>query len=128
MSSGSCLCGAVKYQIDGRLGRTYYCHCSRCRKTSGSAFAANAVISPAQFGVVEGEHLLASFTSSNGAIRTFCSRCGSPLVVRLGDQMRLRLGSLDTPINTSVGMHIFVASKADGHRIIDDLPQYDERP
>jgi hypothetical protein len=128
MHSGSCLCGAVRYEIDGALGRTYYCHCSRCRKTSGSAFAANAVISPIQFRIIKGEDLLASFTSSNGAIRTFCSRCGSHLVVRLGDQMRLRLGSLDTPLCSLLDMHIFVASKADWCQILDDLPQYDERP
>lgn len=128
MHTGSCLCGAVKYEIEGALGRTYYCHCSRCRKTSGSAFAANAVISPTQFRVIEGQDLLASFITSNGANRTFCSRCGSHLVVSLGDQMRLRLGSLDTSLNASLDMHIFAASKADWHQIVDDLPQYDERP
>ncbi|HET7308011.1 MAG TPA: GFA family protein [Gammaproteobacteria bacterium] len=128
MHIGSCLCGAVKYEIDGALGRTYYCHCSRCRKTSGSAFAANAVISPNQFRITEGEDLLASFIASNGANRIFCSRCGSHLAVSQGDQMRLRLGSLDTPLNAPLDMHIFVASKADWHQIFDDLPQYDERP
>lgn len=128
MHTGSCFCRAVKYEIDGDIGRTYYCHCSRCRKTSGSAFSANAVISPAQFRIIQGDDLLASFAADNGVNRTFCSRCGSHLVVSQGDQMRLRLGSLDTPLRGQLGMHIFVASKADWFHILDDLPRYDERP
>ena len=128
MHTGSCFCRAVKYEIKGDLGRTYYCHCSRCRKTSGSAFSANAVISPTQLRITQGEDLLTSFTAANGVNRTFCSRCGSHLVVSQGDQMRLRLGSLDTPLNATLDMHIFAASKADWFKILDDLPQYDERP
>jgi hypothetical protein len=118
----------VKYEIDGEIGRTYYCHCSRCRKNSGSAFSANAVISPEQFRITEGENLLTSFTADNGVKRTFCSRCGSHLLVSQGDQMRLRLGSLDTTLGGPLGMHIFAASKADWFHILDDLPRYDERP
>lgn len=128
MHTGSCFCRAVKYEIDGDLGRTYYCHCSRCRKTSGSAFSANAVIEPAQFRVTQGKELLASFTADNGVIRTFCSRCGSHLAVGRGDQMRLRLGSLDTPLGHPLDMHIFVASRADWFPVLDDLPHHDEYP
>ncbi len=128
MHAGSCFCRAVKYEIDGDIGPTYYCHCSRCRKTSGSAFSANGVISPEQFRVVQGQDMLASFTAENGVVRTFCSRCGSHLVVSLGDQMRLRLGSLDTPLGAPLGMHIFAGSKADWYCIPDDLPRYEERP
>ena len=127
MHTGSCFCGAVKYAVEGDLGRTYYCHCSRCRKTSGSAFSANAVIAPAQFKVLAGEELLTSFIASNGVVRTFCSCCGSHLTVNKDDQMRLRLGSLDTPLNAVLDMHTFTASKADWFPILDDLPHYDER-
>jgi hypothetical protein len=38
MHTGSCLCSAIKYEINGELGFAYYCHCSRCRKESGPAF------------------------------------------------------------------------------------------
>ena len=128
MHTGSCFCRAVNYEIEGDLGRTYYCHCSRCRKTSGSAFSANAVIAPAQFRVTQGQELLARFTADNGVERTFCSRCGSQLVVSKDDQMRLRLGSLDTPLGGPLDSHIFVASRADWFPILDDLPQHDEYP
>ena len=128
MHSGSCSCGGIRYEIEGDIGPTYYCHCSRCRKTSGSAFSANGVIAPAQLRITRGQDLLAVFTADNGVDRKFCSRCGSHLLVSQGDQMRLRLGSLDTPLGTSLGKHIFAASKADWFCIFDDLPRYDERP
>ena len=74
MHTGSCFCGAVKYTISGELGRTYYCHCSRCRKTSGSAFSANAVIAPAQWQITAGADQLGEFVADNGVKRTFCAR------------------------------------------------------
>lgn len=126
--AGSCLCGAVKYEIRGKLDNLYYCHCSRCRKTSGSAFTSNAVISRRDFVVVQGGALLKSFTTDEGISRMFCSNCGSPLVIGQGDQMRLRLGSLDTLPAVRPQMHIFTGSMAGWFEIHDDLPQYAERP
>ena len=128
MHTGRCSCDAINYEIEGELGMTYYCHCSRCRKISGSAFTANAVVSPEQFVVTLGAALLKSFVSANGISRTFCSNCGSHLFVSQGDQMRLRLGTLDTPLNKSLQMHIFTGSKADWFEILDDLPRHEERP
>jgi hypothetical protein len=128
MHNGGCFCGEVKYEIEGNLGRTYYCHCSRCRKLSGSAFSANAVVSPSQFRVTQGEALLSSHVDTNGVKRTFCSRCGSHLHVSQGDQMRLRLGTLNTPLGGPLDMHIFIDSKADWFEVLDHLPQYGERP
>lgn len=128
MHAGSCFCGAVRYDIEDDLGRTYYCHCSRCRKTSGSPFSANAVIAPSQFRIAEGQNFLTSFMAPNDVARTFCSRCGSHFTVSQGDPMRLRLGSSDMPLNASLDMHTFSASKADWFHILDDLPRYDERP
>jgi hypothetical protein len=128
MHNGECFCGSVTYEIDGDLGRTYYCHCSRCRKLSGSAFSANAVVSPSQFRVTQGVELLAAHTDGNGVKRTFCSRCGSHLHMSQGDQMRLRLGTLNTSLGGPLDMHIYAQSKADWFEILDDLPRHDERP
>lgn len=128
MHTGCCLCGAVEYEIIGELDTTYYCHCSRCRKTSGSAFTANAVVTREKFTVIGGAELLKSFVTSEGISRTFCSNCGSHLFVSQGDQMRLRLGTLDSPLYKPLRMHIFTSSKADWFEILDDLPRYEERP
>ncbi len=128
MHSGSCFCGAVRYEIDGEIGPAYYCHCSRCRKISGSAFSANAVVTPAAFRVVHGESALKAITADNGVSRVFCAECGSSILVRQGDQMRLRLGTLDSELPTSPQMHIHAASKAGWFEICDALPRHDAAP
>jgi hypothetical protein len=108
-----------------------YCHCSRCRKASGTAFASNAVIAAGDFVVVQGEDALRTFSTPQGVHRVFCSKCGSPLTSRrdnLPDVLRLRLGSLDTPVPAAPSAHIFVGSKAAWWEIRDQLPQHAERP
>ncbi|WP_414708669.1 GFA family protein [Ramlibacter sp.] len=52
---GGCLCATVRYRIRAPFGRAFYCHCSRCRKASGSAFAANAAVASERFAFVSGE-------------------------------------------------------------------------
>jgi hypothetical protein len=129
MHQGSCLCGSIKYVVRGALGKALYCHCSRCRKASGSAFAANALISECCFEIISGAEMLRTFTTSEGVHRTFCSACGSPIISRrdsLPGMLRLRLGTLDTPTE-GPSAHIFVASKADWYEIHDALPQHAER-
>jgi len=76
----------------------YYCHCSRCRKISGSAFSANAIVRVVDFAVVLGLGSIKKTISDAGVERAFCGDCGSSLFVRQGGQMRLRLGTLDTPL------------------------------
>ena len=128
MHTGSCFCGAVRYEVLGDLGAAYYCYCSRCRKISGSAFTSNAVVSPDDFAVTSGKDMLKAFTTDDGISRSFCSVCGSSIAVSQGNQMRLRLGSLDTRLLRPPQMHIYTASKAAWVEIHDDLPQHAERP
>lgn len=132
MHSGSCLCGSVKYQVHGDFGSAAFCHCSRCRKVSGSAFAANVAIDAAAFEVISGADSLKSFNTPEGVHRTFCSSCGSPITSTRDSMpgvLRLRLGTLDTPVGSMrPSAHIFVASKADWYEIHDALPQFAERP
>src|SRR6476646_10590210 len=100
MHGGSCLCRSVKYEIDGELGEFGYCHCTSCRKASGSAHAANAPVARAAFRLLSGAERLREFESSPGKRRVFCSRCGSPIYAYLTERpelIRIRLGSLDTP-------------------------------
>jgi hypothetical protein len=130
MLKGSCLCGAVQYEVHGELGAAVYCHCSRCRKASGSAFASNAPIAEASFTLTRGEHVLKLFSTAAGVHRAFCPECGSPLYSKrdaLPGVLRLRLGTLDTPVSAGPQAHIYVGSKAEWHHIHDDLPQHLER-
>jgi hypothetical protein len=131
MHTGSCLCGAVRYEVRGDLGTAVYCHCSRCRKASGSAFGSNAVVAVKDFVVVKGEDSLKTFSTPQGVHRMFCANCGSPIISRrdsFPDVLRLRLGTLDTAVPAAPSAHIFVASKAEWWEIRDQLPQHAERP
>lgn len=126
MLTGSCLCGGVKYEIDGELGAVTNCHCSLCRKMSGSAFATGSTIPSASFRFVAGEELLKEWESSRGYYRVFCGRCGSPILKRKTkdpDQLRLRVGTLDGDPGIKISQHLHVNSKAPWADIIDDLPQ-----
>jgi hypothetical protein len=124
---GSCLCGAVRYELSAELGEFGYCHCKSCRKASGSAHAANAPIATSACRVVDPDGALREFESSPGKFRGFCSRCGSPIYARVAakpDVLRIRLGSLDTPFANRAKAHTFVAEKADWDVIAGDLPQF----
>lgn len=130
MHSGSCLCGAVRYEIRGDIGPGFYCHCLRCRKAGGSAFASNAVVAAEDFVVVEGEAALKTYTGASGLHRVFCSHCGSPIISRREGvpQVRVRLGTLDTSLAQGPQAHIYVDSKADWWQIADDLARYPDAP
>jgi hypothetical protein len=126
MLTGSCLCGGVRYEITGALGPVALCHCSMCRKASGSAFASNAGVAAADFHLVAGDDLVQGFESSPGKTRHFCRRCGSPLFARdpaLPGQVRIRLGCLDGDPGVRPAFHWMVESKAPWFVIADALPQ-----
>ncbi|MGO2233053.1 aldehyde-activating protein [Marinomonas sp. UCMA 3892] len=131
MLSGSCLCNGIQYEIKGDLGDIMQCHCQKCRKANGSAFAANAAIPTTAFTLLKGKELLAEYESTPGVFRVFCKQCASPLYSRrpnMPELLRLRIGTLDTKIEGKPSSHIFVGSKAEWHEICDDIPQYEERP
>lgn len=131
MYSGSCLCGSVQYELRGALGDIVLCHCSKCRKATGSAFGSVAVVRRDELHLISGTATLGEFESSPGVVRVFCRQCGSPLFSKRPTQpdvFRLRIGTLDTPLHAKPAMHIFAGSKATWFEIGDDAPQYAERP
>jgi len=128
MFEGSCLCRNVKYELSAEPGDFGYCHCTSCRKASGTAHAANAPISRRHFRLRSGGDTLREFESSPGKFRAFCSRCGSPIYAYLSvtpDMLRIRLGSLDTSFTRQPKAHTFVSDKAPWEPIADRIPQFD---
>jgi hypothetical protein len=126
--NADCLCGGVRIEVSGKVGPVVYCHCSRCRKASGSAFAANADVRRKYWKFLSGEDLIREFESSPGVIRAFCSRCGSPVYSRRAadpDVLRLRLGLLDDDPERRSLAHFWVGSKAPWFEITDGLPQFE---
>lgn len=129
MYEGSCLCGGIAYEITSELGEFGYCHCTSCRKASGSAHAANAPVERRHVRWKRGSELVREFESSPGKLRAFCSRCGSPLyayLTKTPEQLRIRLGSLDTPFTKQPKAHTWVSDKALWAPIADELPQFEE--
>ena len=131
MLHGRCLCGSVRFEIDVPLGAVVYCHCSMCRRASGTAFATNASIRTEGFRIVAGEEVIAERESSPNSFRAFCSKCGSPLYGRnsVYPQMRrVRLGTLEDDPGVRPSAHVWVGSKAAWYEIKDDLKQFEREP
>jgi hypothetical protein len=124
---GGCLCGAVRYRIDGPLEFAEFCHCSMCRKAHGSAFSANVVTSTAYLKIDEGADLISEYQSSGNRRKCFCSRCGSQLFIRREDSAEtlvVTLGTVDDDPGIRPSRHVFVDSMAPWHTISDGLPQF----
>lgn len=119
--TGSCLCGGIRYETHGEIGDIIECHCRRCRKANGTAFATNAPIKKADFKIVQGETLLKKYQSSETTQRCFCSECASPIIsikAETPDTYRLRIGTLDTPLSRSQ-LNIFLLHiKRNGKRFV----------
>ena len=94
---GSCLCGAIRYEIDGLAGPINHCSCRTCRKAHAAAFTSTAAVDRTHFRWLAGQHNLSSFESSPGKLRYFCSICGSHLVAERAGQSHiiLRVATLD---------------------------------
>jgi hypothetical protein len=115
MYFGKCLCNQVEIKITGKISNIIHCHCSLCRKNSGTAFATNGFVNNSEFEITRGQELLAKFSFKPGRNRYFCSNCGSP-VYSSNDtdpkRIRIRLGILDSDISERPISHNFVSSKA----------------
>jgi hypothetical protein len=131
MLKGSCLCGGIRYEIVGAIGRALYCHCSMCRKWHGSAFRARLAVPKSSFRLVRGKELLVEYRSSADTIKRFCRVCGSPMMNSWDpdpDNYGLAMGTLEDDPGVRPSCHIFVGSKAPWYEITDTLPQYTEFP
>jgi hypothetical protein len=124
---GSCLCGAVAYEVDAPAGPIVHCHCQTCRKAHGAAFSSISAVPRDKFRWTRGSELLSSFESSPGKLRHFCSRCGSHIVgERVGQPtVMLKLGCLDSPLADRAKAHIW---RSDGASWYDPKDQTPELP
>jgi hypothetical protein len=127
---GSCLCGVVAWETGGSLDFMTHCHCARCRKAHGAAFATGLMAPADRFRLVRGREHIVRYESSPGVVRPFCGRCGS--VVASGDASQglvpVPAGPLDDDPGVRPIAHIFVASKAPWSEIRDTLPRFEAYP
>lgn len=125
--TGGCLCGGVRYEVRGPFLRAGYCHCSRCRRHTGTAASIQGRVRREDFRLLRGAELVRSFKPEGGMTKAFCSVCGSSLFGGAwpdGDEVSIRFGSLDGDPGIRPQEHIHVASKAVWDEILDDLPRH----
>lgn len=131
MIDASCLCGTVRFQFPAAEGDFVYCHCRSCRKSSGSAFAANISVAITGLELLSGADNIGVYESSPGKCRHFCQTCASPLYTKVGPDpryVRVRLGCLDTPFEQKPAAHIFSDHSAPWHDPALELPSYGQWP
>ena len=127
MTTGSCLCGGVTFEISGDLAPIQICHCIQCRKAQGSAFVTNIPVGADQLRFTAGEDLIKTYASSPGKVRAFCGNCGSPLFSRrdsVPGTVRIRAGTLDGDLSVRPAFHIYWDFRANWLELDDGLPHY----
>ena len=133
MIEGGCNCGAIRYRIEGAPLGVAACHCTRCRRQSGSAYSVNLLVRPAEM-TIEGQ--LSVFedkdtTSGSSVYREFCGTCGSPIRSVLGANpsvVAVKAGTLDDPDPFAPALHVFTRSKIGWVEIPAGIPQFDTTP
>ncbi len=128
MHKGSCLCGAVRFEVAGDLPPPDACHCTQCRKHSGHVFASTDV--PRSAVTIDGAEHVSWYRSSEKARRGFCSTCGSSLFwdPLQRDWIGIAMGAFERPTGTNLAVHIYVADKGDYYEIADGAPQHQQIP
>ena len=127
--AGKCFCGAVHYAVPDEFRYAMNCHCSNCRRTTGSAFKPFAGIERQKLAVTQGQDSLLVY-GDDKANDTHCKRCGSLVysVVRDGAFIHVTMGTLVDAPSIRPSRHIFVGSKAPWFTITDELPQHEQFP
>ena len=126
MIQGSCLCGGLRFEIRGAAAGIVQCHCSLCRKVSGTGCNATIAVSADQLRWLAGEDLVKTYVRPSGYGSSFCAVCGSPAPDANAARTRYGIpaGLLDGDPALRVVEHIFVASKACWDVIGDDAPRF----
>ena len=129
--AGSCLCGSVKFEIEGEFQKFFLCHCSRCRKISGSAHCANLFAPNAQLNWISGEESISFYRHEDtNFAKNFCSVCSAllPMHVEARDLVVAPAGCLDTDIEIAPQAHLFTDSKGNWDDMLNDQPTFEKMP
>ena len=129
---GSCLCGSVQFAVSPPYSAFRYCHCSRCRKASGSAHASNLFVPEKQFGWTAGQALVSHYDlpSAKTFAVSFCKQCGSrvPHKLKGREDYLVPAGLLDADPAARPENAIYWGSKAPWYVELQTIPRFDERP
>ncbi|HEY7772022.1 MAG TPA: GFA family protein [Marinagarivorans sp.] len=130
-TKGSCLCGEVRFEIEGAFESFYLCHCEYCRKDTGSAHASNLFSTKASLNWLSGLDMIKIYNvPGTRHVKSFCTSCGSalPNTQMDGGLIVVPAGSLDDKIAVKPSAHIFVSSKADWDEGLENVPKIEGLP
>lgn len=130
--NGSCLCGKIQFEVTGPFKSFFVCHCSRCRKATGSAHASNIFLSPEHIRWIKGEDQIRKFKLKSAKFfgRNFCPECGSP-VPRVSEERNIALipaGTLETDPDICPEKIIFWDDKAQWYEALSSTPRFATYP
>lgn len=126
---GSCLCGAAKFEVQGPIRGVGSCHCSQCRKVSGTSGNAQFIVKNDKFKWLTSIANARKYENENGWGVLRCEVCGSPLPESINGKLTwIQAGLMDDPISTNMNTHIFCASRADWDVEAPDAKHFDENP
>jgi len=130
--AGSCLCKKIHYEISGNMGVFQYCHCSRCRKITGSAHASNLFVAPDDFKWLSGEEWVGRYDPADTKYfaTCFCKNCGStlPWLSKSGRVVIIPAGTLDGNPEIEPSQNIYCGSGAEWYVHASMLPENEEGP
>lgn len=124
-AEGGCLCGAIRYRIEGEVEDTAYCHCRTCQRQSGAPVVAWFAIAPAHFRYTKGAPK--KYRASDRAAREFCGDCGTYLLFREDDQsasLGVNTATLDDPARVPPAFHIWCQSRIAWFETNDTFPRF----
>ena len=122
---GGCLCGAVRYRVDGPITSVGHCHCSSCRRSAGAAFVTWFTVERERFAWTAGTPR--QYASSTGVTREFCGTCGTELAYsneKAARTIDITIGSLDCADGHPADRHIWTADKLQWLHLDEHLPAY----
>jgi hypothetical protein len=128
MLTGSCLCGAVRFEVSGPFKWMSHCHCSRCRRHHGTLYGTTLGADPGNFRWLSGTEDIAHYRSSQAVVRSFCKHCGSNVPSIGAVAVVIPAGTLQNDPGIKPQAHIFVKAKSPMCDINDNLPKFDEYP
>ena len=128
--NGKCLCEAIEFEVVGQLPNIYQCHCSQCRKITGSSSNSGLIVPVKQFRWIRGTEHICSYADPSGYRSDFCCRCGSPVPNPLREKPMywVPVGLLEGEPQLEVAAHIYVDSKACWDTIPGNGRQFQEIP
>jgi len=129
-SKGKCLCGNVEFEVSGKLSSIYKCHCSLCRKATGTSSNAASIVDKDRVTWIKGRNVITEFEQSSGFRSSFCSKCGAPVpnIIKATDKYWIPVGLLEETGDFKVAAELFVDSKVGWSQSSNEALKYSEMP